>query len=516
MRLSRYAVVSSQNDNGTWVLLHGVTGALDLVTSDIIAGLQRFGQFRGSQGTLFESAHLPDPSGYPELSDREVAALTDRGYLTEQSDEKEQEWVAAVAGVLHDEASRQPSFLALPTLDCNYRCTYCFERPVQNNLRTHDGHRRIELMPLDIRASHAAGNVVMTPARVDAMYAAMGAIREMHGDTRAGGQIVLYGGEPLDAANEPVVRYMVEQGRARNFRFSTITNGHDLDRFLDLFGPGGIEQAQVSIDGPERIHDKRRIALGPEKSYQRVIRNVNRLLERGDTLLQIRVHLDATNVQYFEELLDDFGRSGWLGHPNIIVYANTVYKMTPGRPVKTDIELHEMDQRLRHLAKQYRNLYLNAPNINIRAKWMPALLDGLQVPLQGNYCTANTGQYVFAPDGHIYSCWESVGKGDSRIGTFFSDGHGSLRLDKQKMGQWFTRHVGLIPECTGCPMALVCGGGCAQFALYGSGTQLAPYCDNFDGMFRSGLRDTAVALLQRCNETIAGNVPDGLVVANYG
>lgn len=515
MRLSRYAIVSDQNEDGTWILLHGVTGALDVVTNDIVAGLRRYGDFHAAQGGVLSASHLPDPTAFPALTTAEVALLADRGYLTEDSDEHEQEMVASVASVLHDEAAKQPSLLALPTLDCNYRCTYCFERPVQLNLRR-EGSRHLELELLDIRASHQAGNVVMTPVTVDAMFNAIVAVRDAHGDERDGCQIVLYGGEPLDSANEPVVRYLIEQGRQRRFRFSAITNGHDLEHFIDLFGPGGIEQVQVSIDGPEQIHDKRRIALGSEKSYRKVIGNVNRLLERGDTLVQIRVHLDLNNIDHFEELLGEFGRSGWLDHPNLLIYTNTVYKMTPGQPVSTDIALNEMDQRLRHIAKQHRNLLLNAPSINMRAKWMPALLNGLQVPVQGNYCTANTGQYVFAPDGHIYSCWESVGKADSRIGTYFSDGKADLRLDEMKTAQWFTRHVGLIPECTACPMALVCGGGCAQFALYSTGTQLAPYCDNFDAMFRSGLRDTAAALLHRLSQTVSGRVPQGLVAANYG
>lgn len=515
MRLSRYTVVSEQNDDGTWVLLHGVTGSLDLVTSDIVAGLRRFGDFKAAQGEVFDPQRLPAPEDFPSLSSDELRFLADRGYLTDVTDEEEQALVAEVASVLHDEAAKKPSFLALPTLDCNYRCTYCFERPVQNSLRKCGEHHREELKVLDIRASHHAGNVVMTNETADAMFAAIAEVQEMHGDEREGGQIVLYGGEPLDSANEEVVRYIVEQGRRRGFKFSAVSNGHDLEHFLDLFGPGGIEQVQISIDGPERIHDKRRISLGREKSYQKVVTNVDRLLERGETLVQIRVHLDLTNIEYFEELLGEFDERGWLGHPDLLIYANTVYKMTPGLPVSTDISLDQMDQRLRELAKQHRNLFLNAPSINIRAKWLPALLDGLQVPVQGNYCTANTGQYVFAPDGYIYSCWESVGKADSRIGTFFSDKRPALELDEVKTEQWFTRHVGLIPECNACPMALMCGGGCAQFSLYNNGTQLAPYCDNFDAMFRSGLRDTATALLERMEQTVDGDEPTGLVAANY-
>ena len=383
MRLSRYTVVSNQKDDGTWVLLHGVTGALDIVHSGIVAGLRRYGEFRAAQGEHLDPSHLPDPANFPPLSDAEVRLLSERGYLTERSDEDELEMVAEVASVLHDEAAKRPSFLVPPTLDCNYRCTYCFERPVQNNLRKCGEHLSEELKRLDIRVSHFAENVVMTPDTVDAMFKAIETVRKEHGDTRETGHIVLYGGEPLDSANEPVVRYIISEGQRRGFKFSAVTNGHDLEHFLDLFGPGGIEQVQISIDGPERIHDKRRISLGPEKSYRKVVANVDRLLARGGTLVQIRVHLDLSNIEYFEELLGEFGNLGWLNHPDLLIYANTVYKMKPGQPVETDIALHEMDERLRYLAKQHRNLFLNAPTINIHAKWMPTLMHGLQVPLPG-------------------------------------------------------------------------------------------------------------------------------------
>lgn len=517
MRLSRYAILSEKNDDGTWVVMHGITGALDIVSSGVVAGLRRFGEFRMAQGRFLSDIDVPDPADHRPLTDSERATLADRGYLTDVADEVEQDAVRTIAAVLHDEAARTPSFLVLPSLDCNYRCTYCFERPVQLELTRTDRTRHPELNLLDIRASHANANVVMTPEMVDALYEAIRAAQAKHEDVRQTGQIVLYGGEPLDAANESIVRYIVTEGTRRGFRFAAITNGHDLDTFVDLCGPGRIEQVQISIDGPRDIHDRRRITLDRTSSYDRIVRNVASLLQAGGTLLQIRVHLDYQNVEHFEELLQEFAGFGWLGHPDILIYANTVYRMTPGSPVETDLSLDEVDARLRVVVSRHKNLFLNAPNINIRAKWLPALARGEQIPVQGNYCTANTGQYVFAPDGYIYSCWESVGKSDSRIGSFYAGGRADMQMDLAKTRSWFSRHTGLIPECTACPMALICGGGCAQFALYGSGTQLAPYCDNFDALLRSGLRDTAATLVAKMADEVNGVEPTGgLVVDNYG
>jgi uncharacterized protein len=509
MRLSRYSVISERREDGTWVLMHGMTGAVDIVTDGVVAGLTRYGDFLGAQGRPHQPDALPSPDSVRPLDPEELARLADRGYLTTMSDVEERTALAEIAAVLHDAAARRPSFLALPTIDCNYRCTYCFERPVQLNLR-HPGNKSREA--LGIEASHEAGNVIMTERVVDAMFDAMPVLKARHGDDRDGGQIVLYGGEPLDARNEGIVRHLVNRGTNLGFRFAVVTNGHDVDHFVDLFGAGGIQQVQVSIDGPARVHDRRRIHLGPEGSFDKVVANVALLLERGSTLVQIRVHVDGKNLHHFQELMDDFDARGWLNHPDVIVYANTVYDGGSSR-----IPIDEIDRRLSDIARPYRNLFLNAPSINVRAKFLPALLDGLQVPVQGNYCTANTGQYVFAPDGHIYSCWESVGKVESRIGSFYSPLDGArLELDEHKTRQWFSRHVGLIPECTACPMALACGGGCAQFALYQNATQLAPYCDNFDGIFRRTLRDVTEALLERLQREVAGESNPGLVAANYG
>ncbi len=502
LKLSRYTICSTRTGDGRYVLLHGITGAVDVVDPEIVAGLTRFGRFRGAMGADADVLG-GRPAGNIRLSDAEIRVMRDRGYLTPDPEESEIAIASTIAGALHSEAAKQPSFLVLPTLDCNYRCIYCFERPVQNNLKKSCGTKGVV-------ASHATGNVVMTRAHVDAIYRTIPILQERHGDTRKAVQIVLYGGEPLDARNADVVHEIVERGTAEGHRFAVITNGHDIPAFLGLFGPHAIQQVQVSIDGPKPVHDLRRIHLGRESSFDRVTRNIDLLEERGDTLIQIRVHVDPKNIGDFEELIEYFDSRGWLNHPNILVYANTVYNTG-----NATLDLDDIESRLAGLVQQYDNVLLNAPAINLRAKMLPALLRGLQVPLQGNYCSANTGQYLFSPDGHFYSCWESVGKQDSRIGSYYTPQEGAhLHLDEVATADWFTRHAGRIDECRACPMALTCGGGCAQFAKYRTGEQRAPYCDSFDKIFRKALAQMIDTYETRINETEAAGV--GLVRTNYG
>ena len=107
--------------------------------------------------------------------------------------------------------------------------------------------------------------------------------------------------------------------------------------------------------------------------------------------------------------------------------------------------------------------------------------------MKGSYCSANTGNYIFAPDGQIYSCWESIGKDCSRIGNYM-DAEG-LTLEETAVKRWFSRSVADIPECMECAFALVCGGGCAQYAEYNSGSLYKPYCDDFQKTFRTTLAE---------------------------
>jgi hypothetical protein len=117
MRLSRYSVISERREDGTWVLMHGMTGAVDIVTDGVVAGLTRYGDFLGAQGRPHQPDALPSPDSVRPLDPEELARLADRGYLTTMSDVEERTALAEIAAVLHDAAARRPSFLAAPTID---------------------------------------------------------------------------------------------------------------------------------------------------------------------------------------------------------------------------------------------------------------------------------------------------------------------------------------------------------------------------------------------------------------
>jgi len=463
LRFSSYSILSNPMPGGGYVLMSGLSGSMDVVDNSL--------------GRLLESTLPIEPSRADSLLshvDSETLAHWKRqGYVTDLTPDQERAVVVGISGAMHDHVIQRPTFMIVPNLDCNYRCTYCFERPLQNGLNV-----------LNSSISHHRGNVVMDRDTVRKAYDAITCL-QAEAKQKAGGQIILYGGEPLDVENGSIVREIVSTGLQGGFRFAVITNGHHLDSFLDLLGKGTIEQVQISIDGPKRVHDKRRIHVGKESSYDTLLKNINLALSSSDVEIQIRVHVDPSNIALFEELLQTFVAQRWVNHPQVVIYANTVYAKDKAGVVVTGFEVADIDAQLAELVRPFRNVFTSAPDIHATRAMEGAFTAGDRFSLKGTYCSANSGNYIFAPDGAIYACWESVGKECSRVGTY--TGPEGLSVDRKAADRWFGRSIESLPACQRCQYALICGGGCAQYAEYKTGTLYSPYCDDFQRTFRSTL-----------------------------
>lgn len=502
LRLSSYSILSERLHGSGYVLMNGCTGAVNVI-SDALARIVREAL---AKNDCSPHPHHPSKHRYKHdvwvptdgIPEAVLGELVDQGHLTRVSHEVERAHVAQVANLMHEVAEITPHFLIVPNLDCNYRCTYCFERPMQ-----------IKLNSKTAEISHAKGNVVMRPEQVDAVYRAIDQVRaavrtraiwsdlekagRLDPDEVMGSLITLYGGEPLDATNRDLVFRIVEEGQARGFLFAAITNGHDLEHFLPLLREDRISQIQISIDGPKRLHDKSRIARNRESSFDKILRNVNLVLARGGCEVQLRCHIDPRNVEAFGELMAVFETEGWLNHPGVVIYATNYHVKDKDGHVTQGIDYEDVLRLWNEATRRYRNVHVSGIGVHADRALAPTLETGGPAKLKGTYCGANSGLYIFAADGYVYACWESVGKECSRIGHYATEA--GLVLDEKITARWFKRSVAKIPECLDCCYALVCGGGCAQYAEYNTGTLDKPYCDQFEVVYPTALANTMAAHL---------------------
>jgi uncharacterized protein len=486
LRTSSYIIfVDLPNHSGLEndvLLVHGYTGAYDRVSKQV-AGFLRTRRAAAPAKPLYgewsgEPAAAPGRSDFSP-SEATIATLRDQGYMTELSPLEEEEFFARFAVKLHERALRQaPSYIFMPTYDCNLRCSYCY----QDHMRS------------DCSFSHLLRS--MKRPMVDRIFAALPGLEERHGLGSAPRRrnIGFFGGEPLLAAHRPLIEYVMgkafESGEAD---FWAVTNGTEIDAYRELLGPGGIARLQITLDGPPAEHDRRRIHADGSGSYEQIAANITLALERGAEV-SVRMNVDQGNIDHLPALADEIVARGWNLVPGFSAYTS------PVRGGESPLSSWDLDRRLTAMRDEHPNLDVIArPDEGMRGRARHIFADGGVLPkLRPSFCGAHDRMYIFDPFGDIYACWERTGDEKVRIGRVTPEAE--IELHQEPLAQWRGRTVASNPVCRRCRFALHCGGGCAVLALDKNGKFNSNYCDGFGSRFRASVAEAYL-------DHVSGNGP---------
>jgi len=456
MRASSYNILVPLPRSGRQLAFHGVSGAVDLVESHVAEILRRRG---------------PEPvTGWNGTSPETLRALQERGYLTEKSEQEEQEYAAELGRRVHRVLQRHaaPGVLVIPTYGCNLRCTYCYEKPLRKQ-----GGAWIE--------------TCMSRETAESVFEAVG--RLSAGKSRRPRALTFYGGEPFQERNGPLIRFLVERARENGFRsFSAISNGVELHAFRDLLGPdGGVGFLQITLDGPREVHDRRRFLPGGHGTFDRIAANIETALERG-VRVSLRMNVDRQNADTLNRLRDLFQDRGWAGNSLFRAYCSPVHGegcgSRDGRHFRSHLEMQRaVEQGLGGPpAPHPSDAFLVASlTDSIRQRILGHLSRREDLPRwRTAFCGSNMAMFLFDPFGDIYPCWEVIGQPEHRIGTY---GPGRLDLDETAVDGWHRRSVVEIPACRSCAYLFFCGGGCEAFAFRETGRLDRPHCLDFPRHF---------------------------------
>jgi uncharacterized protein len=173
-----------------------------------------------------------------------------------------------------------------PTLECVFRCTYCFEKNKKESM-----DKRVEDALIEFVDEKLTGV--------------------------KGFSVSWFGGEPL-MKMDSIERLTGEFGKLcvkKNVIFSPqeiITNGYLMTkpvakRLKEL----NIVKAQITIDGPPEIHNKRRKLPNGDGTFDKIIANINDAKEYINII--IRINVDDENYNEVDRLFEIFDKEGFIG-----------------------------------------------------------------------------------------------------------------------------------------------------------------------------------------------------------
>ncbi len=474
LRTSSYTIyVDLPEIRDEMLLVHGYLGSHDMVSSSVAAWLRSMEPKRAPKPLYgVWKDERPDGEIAPP-SDETISVLKQRGYLTRKTPAQEEGFFKAFARKVHEKNLKtSPSYIIMPTYNCNLRCPYCF----QDHMRKDPNFK-----PFLKTMSHAMA---------DRIFAGIPKIEEMHGteiNEERRRSFTFFGGEPLLEQSRPIVEYMMnkmfELGPAN---IHTISNATEIHAYKDLLGPELLSSIQVTLDGTAEEHDKRRIYPDGSGSFSKIMGNIDMALERN-VKISVRLNLDRNNIGDLPEIVENVISHGWHKHPKFNIYA------APIRSDKKSPEIMnawELVQEMEKLKQDYPDVKIvGRPDDALRNKARMMFKEpGSEVfSLKPVFCTAHNRMYIFDAFGDIYACWEKTGDKRIRIGHLTDEGE--VKLNAPLNIEWRTRTVASNPVCSKCRYALHCGGGCAVLAEGRTGKLHSNFCDGYAARFRSVLAE---------------------------
>lgn len=349
------------------------------------------------------------------------------------------------------------SLAICPTLRCNFGCAYCFEG-------THKG------------------GTTMSSATVARLLAFV----ERHEKVRHLA-IMWFGGEPLLAFD--LIRLITEKIQALDVHFekaTLVTNGYllDAEKILAL-NALGITSVQITLDGPQEVHDSRRHLAGGGPTFRRILDNVSSLLSSPyEGRCDIRVNVDRRNRDRFLEF-----RAGLMERyaPAVRGTENLQSRELAGAPdsgKRLSVYPAHVDPAvgrgcdpacgslgLDEWATFELGVHRDGP------RWTAERL----YPVSGgdSICVATTPSgFVVGPDGELYKCCVDVGQPAMVVGSLGADEPVTTPV---LQAQYLDTDPCRDPACLACGVLPICGGGCVNKRLRVTqrGEQGLEYCSPY-------------------------------------
>lgn len=320
-----------------------------------------------------------------------------------------------------------------PTMECNARCYYCFEKGAKQGT-------------MSIDTAEAVANFLIKNCTEKKLY------------------IAWFGGEPLMASD--IITYITKKILDANIELeSTITTNGILinDDVIKNIEFWKTKRVQITLDGIGDEYNKvKQYVIDVDNPFDRIIENIQLLID-NNICVHLRVNYLSTDYEKvkmcMDYLHDKFGK-----YDNLYLYGVPLdLPQVKGYSEFTDIEgeifLNVLDDSLK---RGYENDELNFSALRVSDEYNKALGELMLAPFPASCYMVNKDRYVIDDKGLLYKCQKHLGKEKYSCGNVFD---GEIRNSIYKFYVTDQLHDDNCKECNILP---ICQGGCkANRLLYG-------------------------------------------------
>lgn len=328
------------------------------------------------------------------------------------------------------------TIIIAPTLKCNFKCVYCYETS-NCNVMTEKTQNDI----ISFANNHISNITYMN--------------------------IVWYGGEPLLCKDiiYNLSKSLIDICCKNNINYNAyiISNGYLIDdETITNFKKYSITGAQITLDGPPDIHNKRRfLKSGKNDNFKKVFSAIKKLNE-AKINVHIRINIDKTNIDYLDDLIDIFKENKM---ENFDIHFGQVSTLT---------ESCKSISGTCYSTKEFSDVLIKLQE-KLNKNKFSAGVDSIYYPsLKGNYCCADQiNSFVIDPLGDIYKCMGSIGNKALAIGnisTFDIDENSNKFIDYMLSSPFDSQ------KCCECKLLPVCMGGCQSLK---NSTYSTEFCERW-------------------------------------
>lgn len=306
-----------------------------------------------------------------------------------------------------------------PTLNCNFKCIYCYER-----------------------GKGAIKHIKMSRKKAEIFIKF---ISNQIEDGIKNISITWYGGEPLleikliKEISSRIIKICEE--KQVSYNAGMITNGYLLtkEKFEAILA-SKIKSIQITLDGPPEIHNHFRPLVDGSPTFNVILENIKRFIDftQGKVKVAIRINIAQGNMDAPFNLIKILEKEGL--KDNVSIY--------PGQIVSDNSRM---------------SCLLDNTFSDIETKFIETLFaNGWEIHLpplpRGTYCGAFImNSYTIDPQLNLYKCWEAIGVNKLKVGNIADDG--KIKLNEGNL-HWLSFDPFEFEECRRCKYLPLCMGGC--------------------------------------------------------